>query len=123
MSLRLLLDEDTQANRFIRLLRDAGHDVETATEAGLIHKPDTLVLSYARQNERLVLTRNCAHFHALHMSQVEPSGVLAIFQHNTDSDLSDVQIVQAIATLEKFSREAGWAFETEFIVLNQWHWV
>lgn len=123
MSLRLLLDEDTQANRLIRLLRDAGHDVETATEAGLIHKADTLVLSYARQNKRLVLTRNCAHFHTLHTSQVEPAGVLAIFQHNTDTDLSDIQIVQAIAALEKFSQETDWAFGTEFVVLNQWHWI
>ncbi len=121
MSLRLLLDEDTQAKRLIRLLRDAGHDVQTATEAGLIHKPDAQVLAQAAREARLVMTRNCGDFLALHRAAPDPPGVLAIYQHNTASDISDTDIVQALANLEAVSAGTGWAPAGQFVVLNQWH--
>ena len=58
MSLRLFLDEDSQAKRLVDLLRDADHDVLTVNEVGLVRKPDSFVLDYARQEGRLLLTRN-----------------------------------------------------------------
>ena len=122
MSLRLLLDEDTQARRLTRLLREAGHDVQTATEADLIHKPDAQVLAHARAEMRMVMTRNCDHFLVLHQETSDPPGVLAIYQHNTASDLSDADIVQAIANLEAVSAETGWGLTAQFIVVNQWHY-
>ena len=122
MSLRLPLDEDTQAKRLIRLLREAGHDVQTATEAGLIHKPDAQVLAQAARETRLVMTRNCDDFLALHRAAPDPPGVLALYQHNTVSDMSDADIVQALANLEAVSAATGWALAGQFIVLNQWHY-
>ncbi len=122
MSLRLLLDEDTQAKRLTRLLREAGHEVQTATEAGLIHKPDAQVLAQAARDARLVMTRNCDDFSALHRAAPDPPGVLAIYQHNTASDMSDADIVQALANLEAVSAETGWALDGQFLVLNQWRY-
>jgi predicted nuclease of predicted toxin-antitoxin system len=54
--MRLLLDEDSQWKRLVRLLRDVGHDVQTVTEAGLIARPDAEVLAFARQESRVLLT-------------------------------------------------------------------
>ncbi|WP_334907623.1 DUF5615 family PIN-like protein [Nostoc sp.] len=48
MSLKLLIDEDSQAKRLVNLLQNAGHDVITVNEAGLMSKPDSVVLDYAR---------------------------------------------------------------------------
>nr|WP_319421436.1 DUF5615 family PIN-like protein [Pleurocapsa sp. FMAR1] len=66
MSLRLLIDEDSQAKPLVSLLRKVGHDVETANEAGLSGKEDFLVLNYARIGNRVLLTQNCDDFEALH---------------------------------------------------------
>jgi predicted nuclease of predicted toxin-antitoxin system len=60
-----LLDEDSQGKRLIELLRNAGHDIITVSEAGLERKPDSFVLDYARQERRVLLTRNCDDFHTL----------------------------------------------------------
>lgn len=122
MSLRLLLDEDTQAKRLTRLLREVGHDVRTATEAGLIHKPDAQVTAQAARESRLVMTRNCDDFLALHRATPDPPGILAIYQHNTASDMSDADIVQALDNLETVSAETGWALEGQFIIVNQWRY-
>ena len=120
MSLRLLLDEDTQAKRLIRLLREAGHDVWTATEAGLIHKPDSEVMAEAAREARLVVTRNCDDFNALHRAAADPPGILAIYQNGTESDLSDADIVRALTNLEAVCVETGWTLGGRFIALNPW---
>lgn len=64
MSLRLLIDEDTQAKRLVNLLRSANHDVLTAAEALLNGQPDNLVLDYARGDNRTLLTFNCLDFYS-----------------------------------------------------------
>ena len=118
MGLPLLLDEDTQAKRPVALLREAGHDAQTVTEALLTDQSDAAVLSYARRQGRLVLTRNCGDLQALHKAGPSHPGILGIFQYNNpDKDMSYPDIVAAIANLQA----SGWAFAGEFIVLNQWH--
>ena len=57
MSLRLLLDEDSQAKKLVNLLRQAGHDILTVNQTGLMGKPDSMVLDRARQEDRILLTR------------------------------------------------------------------
>lgn len=57
MSLRLLIDEDTQDKRLVKLLKEAGHDVLTANEAGLMSQPDPVVFDYAEDDKRIL---NCA---------------------------------------------------------------
>ncbi len=66
LSLKLLIDEDSQATLLIRLLRNAGHDLMTISEAFLEGIDDEEVLRYASQNDRVVLTHNCKDFKRLH---------------------------------------------------------
>ncbi|MCE2662984.1 MAG: DUF5615 family PIN-like protein [Microcystis sp. M53603_WE2] len=47
LSLRLLLDEDSQAQLLVKLLTAAGHDVLTINEIGLAGCTDNVVLDYA----------------------------------------------------------------------------
>ena len=82
MSLRLLLDEDSQAKYLVNLLQIAGHDVLTVNEADLMSRTDSTVLDYARQQERVLLTRNCADFQELHQANPEHPGILAVFQNS-----------------------------------------
>ncbi|MEB3179278.1 MAG: DUF5615 family PIN-like protein [Nostocaceae cyanobacterium] len=53
MSLKLLIDEDTQAHRLVEMLRESGHDVLTISEAGVTGIPDTMVLEMARSHPYL----------------------------------------------------------------------
>ena len=119
MPLRLLVDEDTQAKQLVALLRTAGHDVVTVGEASLTDKSDAQVLAFARQEQRLVLTRNCGDFQALHVQNPVHPGILGIFQFNNPAkDMSYAAIAQAIANLET----SGWSKAGQFVVLNQWNY-
>ena len=63
MSLRLLIDnEDSQDKILVAKLKEAGHDVLTAKDAELLGHPDSEVLAYAVEDNRIVLTRNCNDF-------------------------------------------------------------
>jgi predicted nuclease of predicted toxin-antitoxin system len=58
----MLLDEDSQAKYLVNLLQAASHDVVTVNAVGLMNRPDLVVLNYARQDQRVLLTRNCDDF-------------------------------------------------------------
>jgi len=119
LSLRLLVDEDSQAKRFVNLLKQAGHDVITVNEAGLMSKPDSVVLDYARQEGLILLTRNCDDFQKLHSLNPVPSDILAVYQHPDPSkNMNYQQIVKAIANLET----AEFSLDNQFISLNQWNY-
>ena len=62
MSLRLLIDEDTQDARLVLMLRTEGRDIVTVNEAGLQGQPDSVVLAHAATDQRIVLTMNCRDF-------------------------------------------------------------
>ena len=62
MSLRLLLDEDTESKSLIRALSEAGHDVVTASETGLSGHTDEEVLLTATEQNRILITRNGEHY-------------------------------------------------------------
>ena len=66
-------------------LRNLGHDVLTAFEAGQANLalPDDKVLEYSTSNNRILLTMNRRHFIHLHQSTPEHSG---IFVCNLDPD-------------------------------------
>ena len=119
LSLRLLIDEDTQAKPLVSLLRKSGHDVETANEAGLSGKEDFLVLDYATVTNRILLTQNCDDFKALHQANSKHPGILAVYQNNNRSkDMSRKELVKAIANIEM----AGITLAYQFIALNQWNY-
>lgn len=119
MSLKLLLDEDSQAKPLIKLLQDAGHDVLTVNEIGFNGQPDPIILDYARQSDRLLLTHNCQDFENLHQVNPNHPGILAIYRDNDcTKNLSRSAIVKAIANIEI----ANVPLVNQFICLNQWNY-
>ncbi|MFM6403933.1 MAG: DUF5615 family PIN-like protein [Microcystis sp.] len=101
------------------MLTVAGHDVITVNEVGLSGQPDSVVLNYARQNNRILLTRNCRDFEALHQENPRHPGVLAIYENRDYSNnLSRREIVKAIVNLET----ANILLANQFISLNQWNY-
>ena len=119
MSLPSLIDEDSQAKPLVSLLKKAGHDVITANEAGLARKVDSLVLDYARRENRVLLTHNCDDFEALHQEDPIHPGILVIYQNDLRSkNMGRQEIVRAIANLET----ANIPLANQFISLNQWNY-
>ncbi|MBH8554997.1 DUF5615 family PIN-like protein [Nostocaceae cyanobacterium CENA357] len=115
----MLLDEDSQAKYLVNLLQVASHDVVTVNAVGLMNRPDSVVLDQARQDQRVLLTRNCNDFLELHQANPTHSGILAIYQ-NSDAakNMSYQLIVKAIANLEA----AEYALKNQFVILNQWNY-
>lgn len=119
MSLRLLLDEDSQAKKLVNLLEQKGHDILTVNQAGLTGKADPIALNFARQEGRILLTRNCDDFCNLHAANSSHPGILAVYQDpNPAKNLSYAKIVTAIANLEA----ADFDIKEQFIPLNQWNY-
>ncbi len=119
MSLRLLVDEDTQARPLVNLLRQAGHDVLTIQEASRNGATDAQVLALARSENRCLLTHNCDDFRALHQNDSQHPGILAVYrEHDVSKNMSRAEIVQAIANVEA----SGWEFSGQFVVLNAWNY-
>lgn len=117
MSLRLLIDEDTQSKALVQSFRALSHDVLTVNEAGLSGQRDPLVLDFAIRQNRVLLTRNCQDFKVLHLSNLNHPGILGIYQdRNYGKDMSIKEIARAIANLEK----AGIPLANQFIALNHW---
>ncbi len=119
MSLKLLIDEDSQALPLVKMLRKANHDVVTVNEANLIGQPDNIVLEYASQNSRIVLTRNCRDFKTLHEAKPNHPGIFAVYQEaNPLKKMSRKDIVTAIANLEATQI----SLQNQFISLNHWNY-
>ena len=79
-NLRLLLDEDSQARRLIELLGARGHEVATVGESNQGGAPDSAVLNIAAGMGRVLLTRNCADYLALHEHGAIHCGILCVYQ-------------------------------------------
>lgn len=117
MSLRLLIDEDSLAKVLVKMLREAGHDVVTVNEIGLNGQTDPVVLEYAKQNNRIVLTHNCQDFEKLHQKNPIHAGILSIYENKDYSkNMSRQEIVKAIANLET----AKIPLLGQFVALNHW---
>ena len=119
MSLRLLLDEDIQAKLLVTLLRKAGHDALTINDVNLTGQLDPVILDYARQTNRILLTQNCHDFENLHSINPNHLGILAIYHgDNPSKDMSLKAIVKAISNLEA----ANIPLVNQFIALNHWNY-
>ncbi len=98
-------------------------------------QPDNVVLEYATQNDRIVLTRNCRDFEgegcavlrripnhlveALHEANPNHPGIFAVYQEaNPLKKMSRQDIVKAIANLEA----AKIPLQNQFISLNHWNY-
>jgi predicted nuclease of predicted toxin-antitoxin system len=119
LSLRLLLDEDSQSKRLVSVLRKAGHEVLTINEIGLAGSSDDVVLKYARAKNRILLTHNCDDFEGLHKINPNHLGILAVYRSsNRSKNMSFKDIVHAIANLES----ATFPLANQFISLNHWNY-
>lgn len=119
MSLKLLIDEDSQDKVLVRLLREAKHDVVTANESGLMGKADLIVFGYAKDTNRIILTLNCRDFEAIHQSNPVHPGIFAVYQEaNPSKKMSFKDIVRAIANLETVEISLA----NQFIPLNHWNY-
>ncbi len=115
--MKLLLDEDSQGRAFVRLMRDAGHDVQTVTEAGLSGSPDSGVLDYARKQGRTLLTRNGRDFLALHQGDSSHPGILIEFQDaDPGKNMTYGQIVGAIGSIQA----SGLELAGQCLAVNPW---
>ena len=119
LSLRLLIDEDTQAKLLVTLLKKAGHDVVTVNDIDFMGRIDPLVLDFARQENRVLLTQNCDDYEALHDINPNHPGILAVYNDdNPSKNMSFPKIVKAIANLEAASIPVA----NQFIPLNAWNY-
>lgn len=117
--MRLLLDEDTQARTLVRLLTEAGHDVSTVEGSGLRSMADDEILRHAVREGRVLMTRNCGDFAALHAADPTHAGIISIYQDADPSkSMSYVEIVRALGNLVA----AELPLEREWVVLNAWRW-
>lgn len=119
--MRLYLDDDIASALLARLLRNAGHDVETSSGAGLAGAADPLHLTWAIRENRVLLTRNYDDFERLHLlirqAQGHHPGILIVRQDNDPRrDLTPAGIVRAIRNLEA----AAVSVQEDCIVLNHW---
>lgn len=119
MSLKLLIDEDSQSKPLVKTLREAGHDLVTVNEVGAGGQPDPVVLNYARENDRILLTHNCGDFEALHLENPNHPGILAVYRDaDASKNMSRQAIVRALANLEA----AQMPLANQFIALNHWNY-
>ena len=117
--MRLLVDEDAQARTLVRLLQEAGHDVLTAEAAGLQSLADREVLARAVEQGRVLLTRNCGDFPALHCESRAHPGILAIYQGaDPVKNMGYAAVVRSVANLVC----AEVPLAGQFVVLNAWNW-
>jgi len=115
--LRLLLDEDTQARRLVLLLRAEGHEILTLGETGKAGAPDSEVMRIAAATDRVVLTRNCDDYLALHRGLSDHPGILCVFQ---DADPVKAMSWHDIAHALKNLESAEVPLQGQFMALNAW---
>jgi hypothetical protein len=119
--MRLYVDEDSEEELLLQLLRRAGHDLEAPSEIGMVGKSDVVQLRYAIKASRVLLSANHDDFRELddliRQAGGAHSGILIIRKDNDRRrDLTSRGIATAISHL----LAAGAAIENEFIILNHW---
>lgn len=119
MSLRLLIDEDSQAKLLVNLLKKATHNVITINDLQLSGVSDDIVFEQAIVLNRVLLTKNCRDFETLHQQNNQHPGILAIYESSSSSkNMSFKNIVHAISNLEA----TNMPLQNQFISLNHWNY-
>jgi len=121
--MRIYVDEDSVHDLLVRLLRSAGHDVETPSIAGLIGCSDAVQLHYSISTNRPLLTANHRDFRELHNLIMKAGGshpgiLIARRDNDRRRDHTPRVIVTAIGNL----LAANVPVRNELIVLNQWRY-
>jgi predicted nuclease of predicted toxin-antitoxin system len=119
--MNLYLDDDSVDAVLIRLLRQAGHDVQIPADVGTVGEDDSVHLAHAIRQDRLLLSHNHRDFRNLHnlvmQAQGHHPGILIVRKDNDPTrDLKPPGIVRAIRNLE----QAAVPLRDEYHILNQW---
>jgi hypothetical protein len=119
--MNLYLDDDSVDTVLIRLLRHAGHDVQTPADVGTSGEDDSVHLAQAIRDDRLLLSHNHRDFRNLHnlvmQAQGHHPGILIARKDNDPTrDLKPPGIVRAVRNLE----QAGVGLRDEYHILNHW---
>jgi hypothetical protein len=82
--MKVYVDEDLAAGLLIRLLQNAGHDVETPSGTGLLGRSDPVQFTFAIHESRICLTANYGDYEELHLlvreARGDHSGVFVVRQ-------------------------------------------
>ena len=122
MALKLYLDDCANSDLLANLLCQSGHTVTRPADAGLEGADDDVHFAYAVTHGLCVITKNPSDFRDLDAAaDHQHSGILAVFQDNDRGrDMSDAEIVKAIANLEKAAQEGGDPIQGMYHHLNYW---
>ncbi len=117
----LYLDDDSVARHLVGALRKAGHSVVLPRDAVLASAIDSRHMRHAVRNRLVLLTRNYAHFTALHELVLacggRHSGILLIrFDNNPKTDMKVKDVLTAIRNLDR----TGISLTNQILALNQW---
>jgi hypothetical protein len=119
--MNLYLDDDSVDALLVRLLRQAGHDVQLPQDVGQRGSHDAVHLRHAIRTDRVLLSHNQSDFQVLHELLLEGQGhhpgILIVCRDNDRKrDLTPSGIVRALGNL----LAAGVALADELHVLNHW---
>lgn len=121
MPLSIYLDDCSDDDRLINILRRAGYVVISPRDAGTLGWDDADHLQYAAQRDYALLTHNPQDFQDLHnVWQAQGrrhSGILLVYQDNDLlKDMTANDIVRALANL----RASGLPMTNDIHTLNHW---
>ncbi len=116
-NLRLLLADDSQARRLVELLEVRGHDVLTVGDSDQAGAPDSAVLNIAAVTDRVLLTRNCADYLALHEQGATHGGILCVYQGSNPAKAMRYEDVACALTNLEHSEVR---LDGVFLALNAW---
>ena len=122
MALNLYLDDCVLSRRLTDLLREAGHQVVRSSDVGLEGERDPEHFKYAVDHGLILVTKNPKDFQALHDADPLHFGIIAIYQDNDPSDMSDLEIVKAIGNLEDTAHRDKFQLHGTFFSLNHWRY-
>ncbi len=119
--MRLYLDDDSASALLTRLLEQEGHDVQCPADVGLSGEDDSVHLTQATRDSRVLLTGNHRDFRNLHNLVVQVRGhhfgILVVRRDNDPKrDLTAAGIVRAVRNL----LAAGVSLEDQYVILNHW---
>jgi hypothetical protein len=119
--MRLYLDDDSVDTLLIRLLTQARHDVQTPANVGLIGMDDSIHLTHAAADGRVLLSYNHDDFRNLHNLIAQTGGdhpgiLIVRRENNPQRDMS----VRAVARAMERLVAANIPIPNQFIILNHW---
>lgn len=120
MTLRLYLDDCAYHKVLAEVLLGAphGHYVDTPIDSGLLGADDDEHFQYAVKHDLVIVTMDPDDFHELHLKDSNHAGVIGVYVSSRPSDMSALDIANAIQNL----LDAGLELRGGFHSLNYWHY-